>query len=1004
MKKYEKIGSLFIKIILILTLLNVIHLSAQVGRVIFDNKGTDFWLAFLPNFHNNIDNMDTRVKFGDSLYIFIVADTLTTGTITYHDRYGFEYTKNFSITNINQVYTFKLSFYDFETWGYNRSGRILSAQDGENFCEKVSYASFHIKSDNEVTVYAHSQANTTSDAFMVLPTDVLGEQYYVLSYKSDGTGTGGGNSTPSQFLIVAAEDSTDITIIPSTETYRYGKSTQRITLNQGEVYLVQALIDASGLNRDLTGTKIVSNKPVAVFSGHQRSTVPIDKSLTSRDCLIEQMLPLKTWGENALLAPYPTPSNATKKGNDLFRVLFSADNTDLYINNNFVGKFDAGEFYESPLKEAVYIQATDPILVAGYKKTSKDDDIFNIDSDSDPFMMIIPPIEQYLDEYLVTNIQAWEFNNSWVDTYEGVYSLHYITIIAHKDDLDSIFIDNIIVNSNLFKKFPGVDYYYANIRVNEGSHRIKSSGKIGVYIYGYGYANSYGYTGGLSLIEYDFKEPEIYAIDSCYKFFGMAYDTSRGDSKLQEVNFRNVINLKTNIFNNPNRDSLSFSAELVNKYDDGYAEVYAIDSVNQESSMSIGIPGFTISLDNIGSKDSVIKISGDYRVKSKYCYQYQLKNYGNFDHLITGLNWNNVNQISLNLDVPFVLKSKNELLFELCVFSDSMMKVNDTITIYDDCGFRDLVILDLNFVSDTLPPTIDIKSDSCNTVFNYFIADTNSFDWGIKEVKILDTLNCEISIVEVTYNTYNLKIEVINPYKDAIISLMAVDSLDQITIVNDTLQGFTIDFPQFIDKSNELNFGKRKISFNVCDSIIMRNYGILPFTIENIFVKDNIKFSIPQYQFPMIILPNEELPIIVCYHPDEADKVNFDTLIITKNCIDKEIQLIGIGDTITHRGEADCGVDLIAVARKAELFYKLGEIYPNPASDELKIPIYLNEPSDIALSIFNLLWIKIDEIVLTNVNKGWNDINIDLSEYSAGNYLIIVNYKGKFARIPFIKN
>jgi len=90
-------------------LLSYMYLSAAI-----DSKGTDFWLSFMPNFHNRVENSDPALKYGDSLYIFINAEKTTTGKITYRDRYGIETVENFKIDNPDEIYTFKVSFYDYE--------------------------------------------------------------------------------------------------------------------------------------------------------------------------------------------------------------------------------------------------------------------------------------------------------------------------------------------------------------------------------------------------------------------------------------------------------------------------------------------------------------------------------------------------------------------------------------------------------------------------------------------------------------------------------------------------------------------------------------------------------------------------------------------------------------------------------------------------------------------------------------------------------------------------
>ena len=77
---------------------------------------------------------------------------------------------------------------------------------------------------------------------------------------------------PSEFIIVSIEDSTEISITPSVNTFsgKPANVTFTITLNKGETYQVQAQ-DTS----DLTGTSVKSIKgSCAIFSGVKCADVP----------------------------------------------------------------------------------------------------------------------------------------------------------------------------------------------------------------------------------------------------------------------------------------------------------------------------------------------------------------------------------------------------------------------------------------------------------------------------------------------------------------------------------------------------------------------------------------------------------------------------------------------------------------------------------------------------------------------------------------------------------
>ncbi len=180
----KNLNLLYTKLILFIFLF-IIFASDCYPQEYADSKGQDFWVTFMPNYHNNRRSSSNTLKYGDSLYLFIVAYEPTTGTIKYRNRNNNLFTHNFTITNIDQIYIFKVSYWDFELLGFNDSRQFNVPHQNE----KVSPQYFHISSDKDITVYAHSQSVMTSDAFLVLPTDALGNEYFILTYNSDGSGT-----------------------------------------------------------------------------------------------------------------------------------------------------------------------------------------------------------------------------------------------------------------------------------------------------------------------------------------------------------------------------------------------------------------------------------------------------------------------------------------------------------------------------------------------------------------------------------------------------------------------------------------------------------------------------------------------------------------------------------------------------------------------------------------------------------------------------------------------
>ncbi|MBI3259772.1 MAG: T9SS type A sorting domain-containing protein [Ignavibacteriae bacterium] len=433
----------------------------------FDTRGNDFWLAFPPNIHDGNK---------DSLYIYIGAEKPTKGTISFP---GIPVTK-FEIRNVNNLYTYAVSYSDFEI-----------APGSSETSTKIA---FHIVTDSQVTVYALSKAEKTSDAFLVLPTNVLGLDYYVMSYNSHGIGN---PATPSQFVVIATQDATKVAIaLSSNRAPGTILKTRTVNLQKGESYLVRA---NSYTTDDLTGTHVTSNKPIAVLGSHQRAAIPYTSNQLNRDFLIEQMIPVNTWGYDAYLVPLPEPSTGTGNefNNDIYRILAARDNTQIMYNGKLLTTLKAGQMYAGQLTEAASISANRPIMVALFKKSTEGQGGYI----SDPFMMLVPPADQFLKSYRWVNSQVYIKRRDWggSEFIGKVYEEQYVIVVAPNSSISSIRLDGAVRNER-FNTIPNSVYSYAAMKVSDGVHSIIANEGIGIYVLGYGPADSYGYIGGMNMV------------------------------------------------------------------------------------------------------------------------------------------------------------------------------------------------------------------------------------------------------------------------------------------------------------------------------------------------------------------------------------------------------------------------------------------------------------------------------------------------------------------------
>jgi hypothetical protein len=188
----------------------------------------------------------------------------------------------------------------------------------------------------------------SSDGYLALPTETLGTDHYILAFGN--THTGIPELEGSQFALVGVEASTTVTIIPSVVTgVRDAGFSYTITLEPGDTYQLRT---TSGFPSDLTGTHVVSDKPIAVFGSHACANVP-SGSRYFCDYLVEQLPPVNRWATE-----FYARRLATRSRGDTFRVLASQDNTVVSVNGAVVATLPAGGFYQSIRPSSFLVNAT----------------------------------------------------------------------------------------------------------------------------------------------------------------------------------------------------------------------------------------------------------------------------------------------------------------------------------------------------------------------------------------------------------------------------------------------------------------------------------------------------------------------------------------------------------------------------------------------------------------------------------------------------------------------
>jgi hypothetical protein len=960
-----------------------------------DSKGTDFWFALMPNFHNFYDSLATRpdLRLQHELYIYIGAEQPTTGTIVLKDALGVERVQPFSIPDPSKLYEFRTYVIPYELVGWNRSLLI----DFVNMqTETVAEQTVHISASSDVTVYAANQAVTTSEAFLVLPTDALAEDYVVASYTSDidweaiFNRTPQPQSTPSQFCVVATEDNTVITIKPTAATFASPQmQLQTVTMDRGQVYMVQVDPRVS-TTADLTGSVIRSNKPVAVFGGHQRALIPIEDQtfLGSRDCLIEQMNPIRTWGKSAFIFPLALSSDEVTNSTSRFRVVAAFDSTKVIVDDVQVAELKRGTFYEGTLDRATEVRSSRPTMVAMLKKTAGPTGL-NTSRLGDPFMMLVPPAEQFMDKYRFVNIQAYEYSieNGVVKQGKPVYTEQWLSIVIPTAQAASLVMDGAPLTGMSFAPMGNTGYSWGSKRMVDGIHAISADTNFGIYVYGYGIANSYGYVGGMAFRPLDVEPPTIVGQAKCGVFRGVMADSVLGDTRIKEARLLpgSEQNVVVNILPySPPVPTVSFTATLINPYADGAFAVEATDNVRQVSSAVFDVPGFTIGAVGQGSIDTLVDASGIIPLRQRRCDTVELENYGKFPHTITRMFTANGATIT-EPSLPVVIQPGARVQVVVCRQIPIPGIHEDTLFVSDSCLLRPTYRIITDVRADEEPPYTQLSADPCNPEHLLTIGDDRAYDYGIFYTEVWDSalVNCTVELVDESVPIHHYRVAVTDPLFDAIYGIHAVDSARNERWLLDTIPGFTLALEGEGGFFSSHSVPDTDVGQVFCDSVWLSNYGLFPQTVNDVRVRGNVIFSVPSSQLPITIAPGGRMPLLVCYEATHASEVaEADTLEFTDGCLEKLLEVRGQGSTVIYGGLSRCNVLI-----KSEV-HGTGPLgtWPFPATDAL----YVRTSAATATLHIRILDVQ-GALVSQHTWRGApsQHFQLDVSRHPPGTYLLI---------------
>ncbi|MCY1055570.1 IgGFc-binding protein [Nannocystis sp. SCPEA4] len=264
---------------------------------------------------------------------------------------------------------------------------------------------YHIESDRPVRVVQYNTFNVTAstDSSLLWPRHTWGSDYFVASYPSTELDTFFNRGF---WAAVAGADETTLeaTSLPGTKA-KAGPGigvdgSGKAPLGSGDVLEI-----LSGDPGDITGTRLVGDRPIQVLGGHECSFVPMGVGYC--DHLEDAMLPISQLGTEYVVAAPVMADPPTSRRAQVVRVIATEADTTLTYDPPLPGApttiTGPGEFVElEPSPENFVLVSDKPVLVAQYMVGDQFDD-----SDTDPSMLATLPVARWHTSHYVHALPEW---------------------------------------------------------------------------------------------------------------------------------------------------------------------------------------------------------------------------------------------------------------------------------------------------------------------------------------------------------------------------------------------------------------------------------------------------------------------------------------------------------------------------------------------------------------------------------------------------------------------
>ena len=484
----------------------------------------------------------------------------------------------------------------------------------------VDDKAIHVYSnDADISVTFMSHQPFSSEGTAVIPGVGWGTDYVVAAFESFFPhGVNDTLDLPSECVVVANEDNTEVDITPSCNCRQsllgniFGKSpsdtlvvydagqTYSWTLNRGQTLQLMPVKSTDKDNFDLTGTIIHASQPVGVIGASMDANIPADYPLP--DFVCEMLPPVRTWGETYYSTNWIQPPGSL---DDYTRYLFiSSDSNQTIFRHDCV----TGDHVECviPKKFGIYwdelesgqkFWSGEPFQVIAYMNGGRYPGA--IDGQGDPAECILNAWQDSMD---TTILQMPPSENNIIP-----YT-NYANIVVNVADAFHTYFDGQKILGGKGAQCVDDTFEIFNIpKIAPGAHLVenryeaetgkKSHGGAGVYYYGYGYNESYAMSPPTMFATFrspDTSAPKATVLNECFITYvhladsGLLPDGIHSQSGLAMIRLDSSYNMNymldvPNFIEGSGVDTSGYGFFPIDETREGYLRVEVYDLAGNET-------------------------------------------------------------------------------------------------------------------------------------------------------------------------------------------------------------------------------------------------------------------------------------------------------------------------------------------------------------------------------------------------------------------------------------